>query len=463
MKTRHFPLPLACCLGLGASLNPSLSEAQETQTSTPAVAAPPAVTPSEAAADPAPPEPAADWGDFAASVAAAETPVFEARFYGYIDTHFEQVADTPASIDPMGNTVYEENAYEWDVFNLHAMVQGTIMGRYRFFLNLASPGSGGIEDEPLVVRNAWVEAPIYQTYLQLRAGKTYRRFGLYNEILDAVPTFIGIETPELFDKDHLMLTRTTNFMLHGVANFDDVALNYSLATGTDERAIHSVPLGADLHVTWGSLLKLGTSFYWSGGDALPTRGVGDGSPKGGVNNWMERDRYVVFGGYGQLDWEGLIVQLEYWQAQHDAIRDVDSTLALIDADLNRRQRERFFVGGDPANGVNTDADFTVRTFYTRIGYDIKVGESSSVIPYVQLDYYSNPETINDKDFGGDAEAGLTEDGEFYKFTVGTVLRPIAPVALKIDGSAHLQKFNGQTVLYPEIRLSLSYLWELGGI
>jgi hypothetical protein len=299
--------------------------------------------------------------------------------------------------------------------------------------------------------------------LLIRAGKTYRRFGLYNEILDAVPTFIGIESPELFDKDHLMLTRTTNFMAHGAVNFDDVALNYSLATGTDERDIHSFPVGGDVHVTIGSLLKLGTSFYWSGGDALPTREVGDGSPKGGVINWMERDRYYVLGGYGQLDWEGLIVQMEYWQAQHDATRNVDSTLALAEAALNAAQRNRFFVGGDPANGINSNADYTVRTFYTRVGYDIKVGTESDIIPYAQIDYYANPETINEKDFGGDNEAGLSDDGKFIKLTAGAVLRPVPAVAFKVDGSCHIQKFNARTEVYPEIRLSLSYLWELGSI
>ena len=77
------------------------------------------------------------------------------------------------------------------------------------------------DDEPLSVRNAWVEVPIYRDRVLLRVGKTYRRFGLYNEILDAVPTFIGIEPPELFDKDHLIVTRTTNVMLHGTLNLGD--------------------------------------------------------------------------------------------------------------------------------------------------------------------------------------------------------------------------------------------------
>jgi hypothetical protein len=102
------------------------------------------------------------------------------------------------------------------VLNLNVMVQGTVLERYRYFLNLAAPKAGEIGDDVLIgVRNAWVEAPLVGDALQVRLGKTYRRFGLYNEILDATPTFIGIEPPELFDADHLMLTRTTNLMLSG--------------------------------------------------------------------------------------------------------------------------------------------------------------------------------------------------------------------------------------------------------
>lgn len=406
-------------------------------------------------------EEAAGWGDLS-DFEAEETPVFEARLYGYIDSYFEQVADTPAGVDGNGDTVFESNPYEFDVLNLHVMVQGTIYGKYRFFVNLAAPGSGGVTgDEPIAVRNAWVEAPLFDNLLVVRAGKTYRRFGLYNEILDAVPTFIGIEPPELFDKDHLMLTRTTNLMLHGTAAMSNgYALRYSVATGNDERADRSFPVGADLRLIGGGMFTLGTSFYWTGGDATPSRDVGDGSPRGGVVNWMDRDRYVVFGGYGQLQMSGVILQAAYWQANHDARRNAESTLALADGDLNQRQLERFFVNGDPMQGVVPEANYAVQTFYVRAGYELAFESGFTLIPYAQADFYKNPETVASKDLGGDAEAGITDDGQFWKVTAGAVVRPVPQVAFKVDGSAHIQQFNGESVIYPEIRLSLSYLWEL---
>jgi uncharacterized protein YhjY with autotransporter beta-barrel domain len=118
------------------------------------------------------------------------------------------------------------------------------------------------------------------------------------------------------------------------------------------------------------------------------------------------------------------------------------------------------VNGDPEQGVNTKAKYTIDTAYFRGGYEIAVGQLASVTPYVQVDYYSNPETINNKDLGGDNEAGLTDNGKFEKYTLGAVLRPVTQVAVKLDASGHRQKFNGKSEFYPEVRLSISYLWEL---
>jgi hypothetical protein len=329
----------------------------------------------------------------------------------------------------------------------------------------ANKAADPIDDALLGVRNAWLEVPLVGDALQVRLGKTYRRFGLYNEILDATPTFIGIEPPELFDNDHLMLTRTTNFMVHGTLQPADFAtVKWALTTGNDERAGLSIPVGGDLRVELASMLTLGTSFYWSGGDAVPGRGIGDGSPRGGVVNWMEKDNYGVFGGFAQLQTNGLLVQAEGWVAPHSAVRDEASVLALADAGLNATQRARYFVNGDPSQGVtDLNVDYLVATAYGRIGYELQVG-TVQVIPYGQFDWYSNPETILEKDFGGDGdEAGLADDGQFYKFTGGLVLRPAPPIALKLDGSAHVMSINGAAAWYPEARVSFSYLWELPSV
>ena len=45
-------------------------------------------------------------------------------------------------------------------------------------------------------------------------------------------------------------------------------------------------------------------------------------------------------------------------------------------------------------------------------------------------------------------------------TGGVVIKPVWNVAFKIDGSAHIQEFNDDQEIYPEVRMSVSYLWEL---
>lgn len=184
--------------------------------------------------------------------------------------------------------------------------------------------------------------------------------------------------------------------------------------------------------------------------------------------WMARDHFVVFGGYAQLTLEGFLLQVEGWQARHDAERDPDAVLKLANAKLNPRQAERFgLVTAAGPEDVVTEADYEVNTAYARLGYSFSwemsgLEDPIEITPYAQLDWYQNPEAIADKDFGGDNEAGLSDDGQFTKATVGAVLRPVPAVALKVDGSTHMQMFNGELVMYPEIRASLSATWELGG-
>ena len=392
---------------------------------------------------------------------------FDTKVYGFIDAHLEKVAATPAGVDGSGDTVMASNPAEWDIPNLVVMVQGNYAAKFRYFLNLQAPGAGSVtDDEGLVVRNAWVEAPLYGDWLTMRFGKTYRRFGLYNELLDAVPTYNAIEPPELFDKDHLLLTRTTNLMFHGKVGSGENFLAYALQTGADEREKDQVPLGVDVRFSRAGLFTVGSSFYTTGGKAVPSRAVGDGSPRGGVINWMAQDEYMAYGAFAQAYVAGLTIEVEGWQATHDGVRDPASIVALDQAGaLNARQFERFFgdacaPGACIESDVITEAKYEVTTGYVGLAYDLFFAKTGGITPYGRLDFYDNPETIAEKDFGGDDEAGLADDGQFIKSTVGVIWRPNPAVAFKVDGSTHTQQFNGESITYPEIRISLSYLWEL---
>ena len=93
-----------------------------------------------------------------------------------------------------------------------------------------------------------------------------------------------------------------------------------------------------------------------------------------------------------------------------------------------------------------------------MGYNIltKVGQ---FIPYLFLDWMSHPEAIQSKDFGGDDEAGLADDGIFWKPSAGLVFKPLPNVAIKLDGSYHIQQYMEKNVSYPELRLDFSFAFS----
>jgi hypothetical protein len=190
--------------------------------------------------------------------------------------------------------------------------------------------------------------------------------------------------------------------------------------------------------------------------------TGPGPGLGGVMNWMERDEYFLFGLYAQLQLEGLIVQLEYWRSPHQATRDRARVIVLSDTvAVNPRQAQRFWNGvGFPAESdVNTEAEYTVQTFWARVGYEISLGDAGYLTPYAHVDYYENPESIADETRGGN-EAGLSDDGWFLRLAAGFVYRPIQPVAFKAEYNPHIQIIDAATDFGSEVRFSLSYFWEL---
>jgi hypothetical protein len=279
-----------------------------------------------------------------------------------------------------------------------------------------------------------------------------------------VPTYFGIEPPELFDSDHLILSRTTNLMVWGEIDAGTGRIRYSLTTdnGEGDPVLGTVPLGGDLRFTSGDdRYIVGTSFYSSNGETTSDIGVGEGSPKSGVLPWMESDRFKVFGGYAQLQSGAWTLQAEYWRAPHQARRDPASVVEIVNnADPNSIQLARFLV--DPTqpateSDVAVEADYTVETWYLRTGYSFS-SRIGRLEPYAQWDWYRNPETIAKKIYGGDNEAGVADDGAFNKATLGVVFRPVPAVAVKLDGSSHRYQFHGSQVHYEEVRFDVSVIF-----
>ncbi|MSP73129.1 MAG: hypothetical protein EXR76_13370, partial [Myxococcales bacterium] len=79
--------------------------------------------------------------------------------------------------------------------------------------------------------------------------------------------------------------------------------------------------------------------------------------------------------------------------------------------------KRYFIDGDPMKGTTAnEVEYTVQTVYVRAGYPFPIGDRASLTPYLQWDDSENPETIKERDFGGDNEAGVADDNRFTKVT-----------------------------------------------
>ena len=387
----------------------------------------------------------------------AQTSLADVKTYGYLAWRVEKVWDQ-LSIDSNGNTT-EDAPREITIPSFNLMMQSQVGENAKVFINL-----NGSDAEDIDVANIWGEFRV-NDYVNIRIGETYRKFGLYNEILDAVPTYIGVEPPELFDGDHLIISRTTLAMVHGLIPLGDGEISYSLSLDNGEggpTTEDNIPIGYDLRYSWnlGSSV-VGISGYTSNGDTTSDVRLGEGSPDSGVLPWMAADDFDVIGAFGEFDIYSWKIQAAYWHASHDATRDPDSIVTVVnEAGINAAQRARFLIDPTgPVNtaNVNTDGDYDIETYYLRVGYS-HFNQYGEWVPYFQWDHYDNPETIQNKDFGGDNEAGLADDGEFQKSTFGVIYRPIPTLALKLDYSTHYQEFNGRDEEYPEIRFDVSYIF-----
>ncbi len=382
-------------------------------------------------------------------------------FYGFLNFNTEKVFNEP-TLDEEGNTIYESGTMEMSTPNFHIYGGSRLSEKFTVFFNLGKSGNN------LSIVNAWGNWKITDLF-QIRVGKQYRRFGLFNERLDQVPTYLGIEPPELFDKDHLLLPRTSLISIHGEKNINrNNVIKYLVTTSNGESGPESkvLPLGWDLRYR-SSFFMVGMSGYTSNigsRGSQSTVSLGSGSPSAGILPWMDEDKYTVFGVFAETRKGNFGIKAAYFTANHKATRNAASIMTLVENDLlNASQISRKVNSGADLTAlteadINTDGDYTVNTWYIRVSYELNT-VIGKITPYVFLDSYENLETIASKSFGGDNEAGASDNGEFIKPSLGIVYRPIEKVAIKLDGSFHNYDFNGASESYPEIRLDFSYMFR----
>jgi len=383
------------------------------------------------------------------------------KIYGNFSLHYENVG--AMSNTPAGD---KGSPGEFDYAHFYIMMQSDVSDKVRAYINLTGVGS-------MKVQSYWGEY-IFSNWLRLRVGKIYRPFGQFNEILNAEPLYLGLEPPELFDKDHLMLPQTGKIMIHGGTNISNNFLKYSYMLDSDENMLSSNNEEMTLSHSWdinysmmNDRIAIGHSGFIANeanGSATP---IGTGSPRGGVLPWMNSDKYHALGAYFTANVGAFTFKGACWNASHNAVRNANAVdLIYKNTELNSAQIENFYgrnyTGTGNAEDVIRKVEYNVSTYYLRIGYTIPNGKipliNSDVTLYAFWDFYSNPETIASKEWGGDNEAGIADDGKFHKPTIGVAIRPDDNLALKIDGSAHIQKIDGQWVNYKEIRFLLSFMF-----
>ncbi len=385
--------------------------------------------------------------------------------YGYINSNLQKTFDYPTKADD-GTLQQISDPFEWSpIRNFHIYGKGNFTSKISYLFNLAR------KDDFLEIRNAWGNFA-FKDAIQFRVGKMYRRFGLYNERLDQIPTFIGIEAPEMLDSDHLFLTRTTSLMIHGQLQNSKRVISYAVMNDNGENGPKKNLLSIGWDLRYKSFLNsfiVGASGYSSSltnTNTTSTVQLGQGSPEGGIMPWMSADRFTVAGLFIEKKIGNLLIQSEYYNAAHAAVRDPELTLTVIqEAGINTTQRNRFLKSNEQlpnenltSDDIRTDVKYNVQTWYVRLGYNIQ-SAAGQFIPYMFLDWMSHPESIQNKTFGGDDEAGLADDGVFWKPSVGLVYKPPPNVAIKLDGSYHIQEYLGKQVSYPEIRLDFSFAFS----
>lgn len=369
-------------------------------------------------------------------------------FYGFLaPITMEQVYSIP-SIDASGQTVKEDDPITY------ADPEGF------FYIKAWYGDFEGKVDLFATTDEASVEAATLSYHFgkdkryTITAGERFRIFDLYNETLNHFIVFTGIEAPELFDGDH-SIPRKSNLSFTAKQG----PWQFYVDTGRPEsgESKNLLPFGWDVRYEKGKLI-VGTSAYLSSltdEGTAPSVQPGEGSPDGGVLPWMVEDRYQVMGAFLRNEFGKFLLETAYWNTDHEATRDPAAVLLTAqNTNLNTHQRERFFgqnsdkpISDLTEADVVEEADFDVKTAYVRLGYS-----HGRFTYYLHWDWMDHPETIADKTWGGDNEAGISDDGSFTKWSLGGIWRPNKSIAVKVDSSVHVQDFNGGSEPYPEIRV-----------
>ena len=388
--------------------------------------------------------------------------------YGYFSARVEKIFSVP--VYENGEVESEDEDWEWQYPYLNLMFQNQPAEKLKFFLNLNAGGKN--ELQRIDIRNVWAEYEV-SNFLKLRVGKSYRKFDLFNEILDAVPTYYGIEPPQFLNQEHpitLLCPRTTSLLVQGALESETGNFSYGLSIdkGFDETFREAFPMSLDISYNFftdfGSV-KFGVSGYKTFGDVIIEEEEESESElafegfENGTLSWMERDNFNVYGAYIESHIDALTIQGGLWKSDHESERNLEILEEMLLAKDNPAHVARYLL--DPESPIEEDnlikdVDYSIDTWYLRFGYSFytSIGEMG---PYLQYDYYKNPELVAlgsmDREHNG-----IPDEGKFQVITAGLLYRPVPQTAIKLDISNHRYNFYGEEVSYPEFKLDFSFLF-----
>lgn len=391
---------------------------------------------------------------FSTSVVSASD---DLNFYGYISFLHNKQFKIP-ELDTLGNTIRNNSESKWDIAKFNLILQQSFTNNFQLYLNLSNK---------FEVNNAFGEYSFNQFY-NFRLGKIYRRFGLYNEIRDAAPFYYGSELPEIVQLEHKIFDINTNFMFFGTKDFGrktlKYSLNFSLIDNINEG--NSFPFGVDIRYGKESNFIIGSSFYYSGTKAISDVKVGNGYSNNGVMPWMEYDQFTVTGLFLEYNLNEFIIQSEFTYSPHNAVRSPEKVLEMFDGvsklgnPLSNSQIQLFKIDNDKPmelSNIKKNINYNIISWYFKTSY-ILSSDYGIFIPFFNLEYYSNPEMIENVQFGGDNESGISKEGIIKKFDFGSTYYPIQQVSIKLAFGLNQFEFNDENVLTTEYSLEVFYIF-----
>jgi|GEM_PF-2964165 len=379
------------------------------------------------------------------------------HLFGYTSFLHQKINNQP-EIDSLGKTVNSNSHSDWDISKFNLILQQSFNKNFSFYINLTNN---------FEVNNVFGFYS-FNRYYNFKLGKIYRKFGHFNHIREASPFNYGIELPESFQTNHLIFDINTVFEFSGnteiLNNNLSYTANFSFIDNINDG--FSFPFGFDLRYEKSNTFNFGTSFYYSGSKAISDIDFNKGISKNGVLPWMINDEFTVLDFFIEYKYENFTLIGEWINSTHNSLRNAEKIfeMSVNDNDgtflINEKQKDRYKIdkskGFEPSN-IKQVIDYNIQNYYFILTYNW-VTKFGLVSPFIKAEEYSNPELIENINFGGDNEVGRTDDGKISKYILGLAFYPINEIALKFALGIDNYNFNNQSHNVYNYKLEFFYIF-----